>query len=178
MTAVPVIDPSLLVLWGLVLILAVITLIKKGKEGVLMGFRHAWDLIRMMMRMLPFALLMAVFLAEILPNELVGGWIGGDTGFQGLVIASVAGGLVPAGPYVAFPIALTLLNSGAGVPQLIAFITSWSLVAVHRIVALELPMMGWRFVAVRLVTTLPLPLLSGTLALWAWSYVGAGIALP
>jgi hypothetical protein len=68
---------------------------------------------------------------------------------------------VPGGPILSFPIVVVLYKAGAGVPQLIAFLTAWSVFAFHRIMIYEVNLMGWRFTAVRLVSSLVLPPLAG-----------------
>jgi hypothetical protein len=63
-----------------------------------------------------------------------------------------------------FPVAVFMWQYGAGVPQMVAMLTGWSLFAFHRLVAYELPMMGWRFAAVRVASSLIVPPLAGLLA--------------
>ncbi|MGY8993464.1 MAG: hypothetical protein ACKVK8_04865 [Rhodospirillales bacterium] len=164
-------DPSMIVLWGLVALLAGITVWKKGKGGIAAGLRSSWEMFRQIMCVIPFAMLVAYMLAEVLPSELIGGWLGEGSGVLGLVIASFSGAFVPSGPFVSFPIAITLLHSGAGVPQLVAFVTGWALLAVHRVLALELPLMGARFVAVRLGVSIGLPTIAGATAYVLWPYL-------
>ncbi len=106
-------------------------------------------------------LLLAGFVGKLIPSELVAGVIGPETGLWGILIASLVGGFVPSGPILAFPIVVVLLGSGAGLPQVVAFITAWSLLAFHRMIIYELPIMGWTFCWQRIVASLPLPPLAG-----------------
>ncbi|MEM9027132.1 MAG: hypothetical protein AAGC70_02070 [Pseudomonadota bacterium] len=110
---------------------------------------------------LPFALIAASCLAELIPDDTVAALIGHDSGVQGIVIASFAGGLLPGGPMVSFPVALILAGEGAGTAQLIALLTGWSVFAFHRVISYESPIMGWRFVAVRMLSSLLVPILAG-----------------
>ena len=110
------------------------------------------------------ALPMAAFLAELIPGDLVAEWLGAASGWRGILIASAVGMLVPAGGMIAFPLALALLKVGVGLPQLIAFITSWSVFAIHRVIAFEVPLLGARFAALRLASSLVLAPLSGLIA--------------
>jgi uncharacterized membrane protein YraQ (UPF0718 family) len=110
------------------------------------------------------ALPMAAFLAELIPADAAMAWIGPESGLQGIAIASFAGGLMPGGPFVTFPLVLAFAKAGAGVPQMAALITGWSIFALHRIITWEYPVLGWRFVALRLLAALPLPILAGLLA--------------
>jgi uncharacterized membrane protein YraQ (UPF0718 family) len=111
------------------------------------------------------AILLAGFAAVMIPGEPVAGALGPDSGFVGILVASVAGGFVPSGPIVSFPLVVVLWKAGAGLPQLVAFLTAWSVFAFHRVLIYESTLMGWRFVALRLVASLVLPVLAGILAL-------------
>ncbi|MBW2242285.1 MAG: hypothetical protein JRH01_09880 [Deltaproteobacteria bacterium] len=44
---------------------------------------------------------------------------------------------------------------------MVAFLTAWSLLAVHRLVAWEVPILGARFAIVRYGVSLALPVLAG-----------------
>jgi uncharacterized membrane protein YraQ (UPF0718 family) len=109
------------------------------------------------------ALLAAGFIGKLLPAETVGAQIGPDSGFYGICLAAFAGGITPAGPIVSFPIIVVLMKAGAGFPQVVAFLTAWSVFALHRVLTYEIPMMGWRFSAVRLAASAPLPFIAAYL---------------
>jgi hypothetical protein len=94
---------------------------------------------------------------------------------NGIAIASVAGGLMPGGPFVTFPLVRAFAKAGAGVPQMAALITGWSIFALHRILTWEYPVLGWRFVAIRLVAAAPLPILAGLLAEAAVAVLPVGL---
>jgi len=111
------------------------------------------------------AVVVAGLFAVILPTELVANWLGRDSGLTGIVVGSLAGGVTPGGPMLSFPIVTILFKAGAGVGPLIAYLTAWSVFALHRLFAFELPMMGARFTLLRLVSSLALPFLAGILAL-------------
>ncbi len=65
---------------------------------------------------------------------------------------------------LSFPILAGLHQAGAGLGPLVAYLTGWSLLGLHRILAWELPLLGPRFVVVRLAVSLVLPPLVGYLA--------------
>jgi uncharacterized membrane protein YraQ (UPF0718 family) len=110
------------------------------------------------------ALLTAGFISKLLPAETIGHMIGFDSGIGGILIASLFGAMMPSGPTIAFPIVVVLRFSGAGVPQVAAFLTAWSVFAWHRVLIYEVAMMGYRFAAIRMVSSLVLPLVSGVIA--------------
>ena len=124
------------------------------------------------------ALPMAAFLAELMPADAAVAWIGPESGPVGVVVASVAGGFMPGGPFVTFPLVLAFAKAGAGVPQMTALITGWSIFAVHRIISWEYPLLGWRFVVLRMVAALPLPIMAGLLAELIVEYLPITIGTP
>ena len=124
------------------------------------------------------ALPMAAFLAELMPADAAVAWIGPDSGFKGVLVASVAGGFMPGGPFVTFPLVLAFAKAGAGVPQMTALITGWSIFAVHRIISWEYPLLGWRFVVLRMVAALPLLIMAGLLAELIVEYLPITIGTP
>jgi hypothetical protein len=108
--------------------------------------------------------LAAGFAQVLIPREWIQGALGQDSGVRGIVLASVAGVATPAGPFVSLPIAAGLLRAGAAPPAVIAYLTGWSLLAVHRLVAWEVPILGARFALVRYAICAVLPVLAGLLA--------------
>jgi len=108
---------------------------------------------------------LAAGLAEVLvPSEWVRDSLGRDSGLRGLLIASAAGVVTPAGPFVSMPIAAVMIRSGAAVGPVVAFLTGWSVLALHRTVAWEVPILGVRFALLRWGVSLLLPLVAGALA--------------
>ena len=110
------------------------------------------------------ALLTAGFVGKLLPAEAIGHMIGFDSGIVGILIASLFGAMMPSGPTIAFPLVVVLRLSGAGVPQIAAFLTAWSVFAWHRVLIYEVAMMGYRFALIRMASSLVLPLVSGAIA--------------
>jgi uncharacterized membrane protein YraQ (UPF0718 family) len=105
------------------------------------------------------------FVAEALPNEWIAPWLGPESGFLGIVIATLGGALTPGGPVVGFSIGAAALKSGAGAPQVIAYSTAWALYAIHRLIIWEVPMMPPRMVWLRATVSLPLPFMAAALAM-------------
>lgn len=105
------------------------------------------------------------FLAEALPNEWIAPWLGPQSGFFGVVIATLGGALTPGGPVVGFSIGAAALKSGAGAPQVIAYSTAWALYAIHRLLIWEMPLMPARMVWLRASVSLPLPFLAAAMAM-------------
>ncbi|NNL86745.1 MAG: hypothetical protein HKP27_13880 [Myxococcales bacterium] len=72
------------------------------------------------------------------------------------------------------PIAVVLLRSGAATAPVVAFLTAWSLLALHRLLAWEVPLLGVRFAATRWAICLLLPFLAG----WIASFLQAKMRTP
>jgi uncharacterized membrane protein YraQ (UPF0718 family) len=105
------------------------------------------------------------YIAAMLPQEVVGRWLGADSGVAGLVIAVLGGAFTPGGPVIGFSIGAAALKGGAGTPQVIAYVTAWALFAVQRLFIWELGVMPPRIVWLRLVASLPLPFLAALAAM-------------
>lgn len=109
-------------------------------------------------------MLLGGLVREIVDPTRVSAALGASSGWRGLVLASALGAVMPGGPFVAFPIVYALFLAGADVGAVIAFLTSWSLIALQRVIVWELPLLGPEFVIVRVLVSLPLPILTGLLA--------------
>lgn len=151
-------------IWAVVATLALFVFRREGGAGISAAGTAAMDQGRALIIRLPLALLAASFLMQVLPVNALVGVIGPQSGVTGIAVAALIGGILPGGPMTSFPIALVILQGGAGVPQIVALITGWSVFALHRVLAYEAPIMGWRFVALRLAASLSLPFASGLLA--------------
>ena len=127
------------------------------REGVI-------DCVRLIPRIM-LGVIGAGYIAAILPEEVVGHWLGADSGIAGLCIAVVGGALTPGGPVIGFSIGVAALKGGAGAPQVIAYTVSWALFAVQRLLIWELPVMPRRLVWLRVVASLPLPFLIAGLSM-------------
>lgn len=151
-------------LWLVALVLGGIAYARPEKRHR-QGLKVAGQNIVLIAPRIVMAIVVAGLFAVILPTELVAEWLGRDSGFKGIVVASLAGGVTPGGPILSFPIVAILFQAGAGAGPLIAYLTAWSVFALHRLFAYELPMMGARFALLRLASSLVLPFLAGILAM-------------
>jgi uncharacterized protein len=159
-------NAGVLILLALLLMLGALALARR--DGTLLaGMERALEqFARLVPRML-CALLAAGFVAKLIPSALIAGQLGPDAGPRALLIAAAAGLIVPAGPAIAFSIAVVFARSGASVPALVAFITSWSVFAAHRMFIYEIPLLGPSFLRLRLASAAAMPLLAGLLAMAA-----------
>jgi uncharacterized membrane protein YraQ (UPF0718 family) len=138
--------------------------LRRGVPTAQRALRETGQTVLRVLPLLLLALPMAAFLAELIPPDIAAGWLGPDSGLTGIAIASLAGGFIPGGPFVSFPLVLTFSKAGAGTAQMVALITGWAILGFHRVIAWEWPVLGGRFVAIRLLASFALPVLAGLLA--------------
>jgi uncharacterized membrane protein YraQ (UPF0718 family) len=113
-------------------------------------------------------LLLAAFLVAgltqvLVPREVVERWLGVGSGWSGILLACLAGALIPGGPYVYYPIAGGLLQSGASLGVLVAFVTAKNLWSVSRL-PYEFALLGPDLTLLRYALTFALPPIIGFLA--------------
>jgi uncharacterized membrane protein YraQ (UPF0718 family) len=124
------------------------------------GLELGWATLKRTLPLLLVAFAIVGYVETLAPQELVSQWIGPDSGWTGLLIGTLAGMLMPGGPYVIFPLIAAIYSSGAGMGPTLAMITAWSSLALLS-VSFELPFLGWRFTLVRLSVGLVIPPLVG-----------------
>src|SRR5882724_4304623 len=112
--------------------------------------------------------MIGAFVTLLLPRETVARWVGSDSGFLGLLLATVGGALLPGGPFTIYPVAGAFLAVGADAGAACAFVISWTLLGYTRAIVWELPFFGADFVMWRVIFSIPLPILAGLAARYAW----------
>ena len=158
------------IIMGVIAVVLVIIGWQKGHGEHITGLKSAITLTIQIIPLIIFAFIIAGMVQILIPAEAVAKWIGGESGFRGILIGTIAGGFAPGGPYVSLPIVLALVKSGAGVGTLVAFITGWSLLAVGRL-PMEVGILGWKFTLVRLACTFFLAPVAGFIAQTFFSWV-------
>ena len=155
-----------ILLWAVVAALAFFAAMR-GRILLNDGLREgAIEFIRLLPR-IGIGVVGSGFIAEVLPRELIGPWLGPESGFMGVFLAMLGGALTPGGPVVGFSIGAAALKSGAGAPQVIAYSTAWALDAIHRLVVWEVPLMPAHIVWLRAAVSLPLPFIAAAIAMLA-----------
>jgi uncharacterized membrane protein YraQ (UPF0718 family) len=100
----------------------------------------------------------------LIPPELVVRWVGEGSGLRGLLVATFAGALFPGGPFTIFPLAVSFMMIGADKGTAVAFVTSWLLIGVTRVIIWEMPFFGTDFVLLRVALSLSFPIIAGFVA--------------
>lgn len=135
----------------------------KGQNQHIAGLKFAFNMTFNVILMLVFAFIISGMVQALVPKELLLRWVGAQSGWRGILIGAVAGGLTPGGPYTGMPVAVALFQSGASISTMVAFLTGWSIWAFARL-PLEFGLLGWRLTVVRLISTLVFPVLAGFFA--------------
>ena len=105
------------------------------------------------------------YIAAVIPQEIITGWLGPNSGWLGVATAVVAGAATPGGPVVGFSIGAVALKAGGGAPQVLAYVIAWALFAFQRLMLWEIPFMPARFVWFRAAVSLPFPFLAAAIAM-------------
>jgi hypothetical protein len=105
------------------------------------------------------------YIAAIIPQEIITGGLGPNSGWLGVATAVVAGAATPGGPVVGFSIGAVALKAGGGSPQVLAYVIAWALFAFQRLLLWEIPFMPARFVWFRAAVSVPFPFLAAAIAM-------------
>jgi len=151
-------------LWGSVLVLGFIAF-RRGRVVAVSAAREgAMDFINIVPR-IALGVIGSGYIAAVIPPEVITGWLGPDSGWLGVLAATVAGAVTPGGPVVGFSIGAVALKVGGGTPQVIAYVISWALFAFQRLILWEIPFMPAKFVWFRAAVSLPFPFLAAALSM-------------
>lgn len=109
------------------------------------------------------AFILAGIIEVIIPEEFVKSWLSTEAGFKGIFLGTFAGMILAMGPYAAFPIAASILVSGAGLGTVVALITGWCLLSLMKM-PFETAFFGVKFFISKLLFSLPFAIISGLIA--------------
>lgn len=136
----------------------------RGREVFLHALFHDLDLLGGLLPRVLVALSIAALIWFLLPRDRISTLVGSNSGLRGLVIATAAGIVTPGGPSSAYALLAVLGLSGADRGPLIAYITSWGLLGLQRVLVWDVPFMGAEFAILRFLVCLPLPIVAGLIA--------------
>ena len=152
-----------LLLGVVAIILAGIAWRTGGFDMVLAGLSDGAQTLLLVVPLLIAAFLIAGLVQTLVGSEVVERWLGASSGWRGIALACVGGALIPGGPYAYYPIAAALLQAGAGLGVLVAFVTAKNLWTISRL-PLEVALLGPNITWMRYVITFIIPPLLGFLA--------------
>ena len=156
----------------LALVFAFLAYHKGGTPQLVVGLKGSGNMLLQMVPLLIFAMIIAGIIPLLVPQEAISRWVGAESGWRGIFIGTIVGGLMPGGPFVSLPMAAGLLQVGAGIGTMVALLTGWSLLAFTRL-PMEIGIMGWKFTLIRLACTFFFPPIAGFIANRLFSGVSA-----
>lgn len=119
------------------------------------ALRVSWEYFQELVFILPAVMILMGLFAVWVRREVVVRYLGREAGLGGVLLAILLGAL-PTGPlYVAFPLAAMLLEKGARVANVMAFLSAWACIKLPQELV-ELQFLGWKFALLRLVLTVAL----------------------
>ena len=155
--------------WTLALLIVVALLLawatwsQGGLDAVVSGLGRGAATLWSVTLLLVAAFLTAGLTQALISREIIDRWLGARSGWRGILLVCLAGVLMPGGPYVYYPIAGALLQAGAGLGVLMAFLIAKNLWSITRI-PMELALLGPRLTIIRYLLTFLVPPILGFLA--------------
>jgi uncharacterized membrane protein YraQ (UPF0718 family) len=114
--------------------------------------------------MLILAFIIAGLIQVLIPKEFINNWLSTKAGFKGIIIGALAGAITPsAGPFVIYPVAVSLYKAGAGMGTVVAYILGHFFWGVSGI-PFSLSLLGPRIFLAKYISCLIVPLLAGIIA--------------
>lgn len=156
-------DASLAALLALTAALLVGAYLRGGWSLPAAGLAAGLRLLADVAPRLLFGFAMAGLFSVLVPTEAVARWMGQETGLRGVLVGALAGALTPGGPFVLFPLVAALVHRGAGVGPVAAYVTTWGLIPLQRLLVWEVPLLGPHVALARALASAALPILAGLL---------------
>ena len=120
----------------------------KDKQKTLMALKRAWKTFENILpQMLGMITAIGVIIAFLNP-QTISRIIGGSSGWFGVILAAAIGAITIIPAFVAFPMAAILLQNGAGLMQLSAFVSTLTMVGLLTL-PLETKYFGKKFALLR-----------------------------
>lgn len=160
------VNTSLVVLVALTGLVAIVVLLVGGPPLVGDGLKKGAGMLVGIAPQMLLGFALAGLVSVVIPAPVISRHLGAESGLLGLAIATVAGSLTPGGPWVQFPLVVTLANAGVGPGALTAYLTAWSLTGFSRILSYELPLLGLNFTVTRVALSLLIPIPLGLAVGW------------
>jgi len=102
----------------------------KDKKKTKMAIKKAWKAFENILPEFLVVILFVGILIAVINPEIISKMIGSDSGWLGVILASIVGSITLIPGFVAFPTAAMLLEGGAGYMQIGAFISTLMMVGV------------------------------------------------
>ncbi|MEC9487954.1 MAG: permease [Halanaerobium sp.] len=151
------------VMLTIALLLAIIAYYQGGFTLVFQGISETYSVLLRTLILLIAAFVVAGMAQVLIPDEMIIRLFGQGSGLKGYMVASITGALIPGGPYVYYPFAVSMIGSGASLGPIISFLAAKSLWSISRL-PLEFALLGPLLATIRILSSLVFPPLAGLLA--------------
>ncbi|KAB3532046.1 permease [Alkaliphilus serpentinus] len=118
-----------LILYGITITLLAFSLVKDQKKTK-MALKKAWKAFENILPQFIGVIFLVGIMLAILDPITISKLIGGQSGWMGVIISAFVGAITLIPAFVAFPTASLLLQNGAGLMQIAAFVSSLMMVGV------------------------------------------------
>lgn len=102
----------------------------KSRQNTKLALKKAWKSFENILPQFLSILVIIGIMLAILTPEQISSMLGSESGWVGVIIASLIGAITLIPGFIAFPLAAALLKSGAGYMQIAAFISTLMMVGV------------------------------------------------
>lgn len=102
----------------------------KDKNKTKLALKKAWKSFENILPLVLAVLLLIGLILSVLDEQTISTLLGSDSGILGMVIAAVIGCITLIPGFVAFPLAASLLQAGAGYAQIVMFISTLMMVGI------------------------------------------------
>jgi uncharacterized membrane protein YraQ (UPF0718 family) len=157
-------DRSTLLFIALALAAGTALWFQRGDEAFVIAASSSGMLVLLIAPIILIAMIISCYVRELIPTAVIQRWLGSESGLRGLAVAVLGGAVTPGGPFAAFPLVVGFYRSGASFEICVAYLTSWAVLGLNRVLIWELPFLGFDFVLLRLLISLPLPVIAWMLA--------------
>lgn len=160
-----IIEPIQLIFAALMVASGAACYVLRGPEVFQAAALNALGIVAMIAPSVVAGLLVGSFVQQLISRETVSDLMRSSGTFRKLSMASAAGAITP-GPFASFSIAYALRAAGMEAGMLIAYLTSWSILGLVRILRWEIAFLGPDMAALRYICSVPLPFIAGIIAAW------------
>ncbi|MGD9567032.1 MAG: permease [Sedimentibacter sp.] len=120
----------------------------KDKKNTKIALKKAWKSFENILPQFLSVLILIGIILAIMTPEQISHIIGKESGWVGVILASIVGAITLVPGFIAFPLAAALVKSGAGYMQIAAFISTLMMVGVVTI-PLEMKFFGKKAALIR-----------------------------
>lgn len=130
---------------------------------IALEINKSYSAILAVLPMVTVSILAATTITALISPQFIAKWAGDNSRVTGVIIATVAGVLIPCEPMLGLPMILGIARGGAGIGFIVALLTSSKLFSLMRIPD-YFAFLDFKLAMVFLACTLAMPFLSGLLA--------------